>query len=486
MLPNALFWVLLALLSLSLLGLVVWALQLKARAEMAAERARRVETDHQTSLTQLAQLQKDLEADREELHDLASQRASLEERTAQLSQRAEKAETRQKELEGELEAARAQTAKLDKLLGQKETDLDKTRQYADEQLENLRKEREQLKEQFKQQFENLSNRIFDEKTEKFSKSSQEGLSKLLSPLKEQLEGFKKKVEDTHEKRTEDQAKLLEQIRNLQSLNQTLAHEAHALTNALKGESKTQGDWGELILERVLEQSGLSKGREFDLQPSFANAEGGQSRPDAIIHLPEGRDLVVDAKVSLTAYERYHSAEDDAERARALKEHLASVKAHVKGLAGKDYQNLPGLKTLDFVLMFIPLEAAFLAAHDQDSTLFKLAFDSGVLLASPSTLLVTLRTVANLWRYEDQNQNAFRIAEQAGKLLDKFVLFSEALDEVGKRIDQAQVAYDQAKGRFSEGRGNLLSHAHKLKELGVSAQKALPELPSHEDEADQAP
>ncbi|MDT8445484.1 MAG: DNA recombination protein RmuC [bacterium] len=465
--PAAL--VLLIFLLLWALAALFWGFKQKGRADLSEAGAQSAESRALALSQELSALKVDQETSREELQELFSQRSGLSEKVESAQSQLSKAEARSAALEAELNQARQSESKLSRLLGEAETRLEDEAKARKEQFERLEEQRNQLKEQF----ENLANRIFEEKHKRFSETSQEGLKTLLNPLREQLGDFKKKVEETHEKRTSDQAQLLEQIRNLKDLNQTLAQEAHALTSALKGESKTQGDWGELILERILEQSGLTKGREYDLQPSYQNAEGNLSRPDAVIHLPEGRDLVVDSKVSLTAFERFHNAEDEEQRAAALKEHLSSVKGHIKGLSAKNYQGLEQLKTLDFVLMFVPLEAAFLAAHNQDPGLFKLAFDANVLLASPSTLLVTLRTVANLWRYEDQNQNAREIAAQAGRMLEKFSLFADSLSEVGSRIGQAQTAYDTALKRFSDGRGSLVDQANKLQAMGVETKKKLP-------------
>jgi DNA recombination protein RmuC len=247
-----------------------------------------------------------------------------------------------------------------------------------------------------------------------------------------------------------------------------------LTNALKGDVNTLGAWGEVILERILEASGLEKGRAYETQVSLTAGGGGRYQPDVIVKLPEGRDVIVDAKVSLKAYERYHAADDEAVRSSALKAHLASLRSHLKGLSEKHYEDLEGIRTLDFVLMFVPIEAAFFTALKHDRSLFNEAFEKNVIMVSPSTLLVTLRTVHNIWRTVDQNENAQEIARQAGGMYDKFVGFIEALEEVGRQLDRAREAYRTARDRLSTGRGNLIRRAEQLKSLGVKTNKTLPE------------
>ncbi|MBQ0756303.1 MAG: DNA recombination protein RmuC, partial [Amphritea sp.] len=297
------------------------------------------------------------------------------------------------------------------------------------------------------------------------------LGSLLTPLKDQLGEFKRKVEDVYDKEAKDRRSLYEQITHLKELNQQMSVDAVNLTNALKGESKTQGNWGEVILERVLEQSGLRKGYEYETQVSL-NEEGQRYMPDVIIRLPDDKDVIVDAKVSLTAYEQYCSTDETVLQDRALTEHLQSIRNHIRGLSEKAYQNLEGVRSLDFVLMFIPVEGAFLLALQQDKELFSSAYERNIILVSPSTLLVTLRTINNIWRYERQNRFAQEIAHRGGELHDKFVGFVESLDDVGRHLGRTQNAFDTAHKRLSSGRGNLVNQAASLHKLGVKNKKEL--------------
>ena len=268
--------------------------------------------------------------------------------------------------------------------------------------------------------------------------------------------------------------MLTEIVHLKSLNERISEDAINLTNALKGQSKTRGAWGEMILERVLEESGLHKGREYEVQTMYASGEGQRRHPDVIVHLPEGKDIVIDSKVSLKAYEKYCSADTDEKREKRLKEHLFSIRTHIKTLSDKRYEELDGISTLDFVIMFLPVEGAFWAAIESEQELFNEAFDKNIMLVSPSTLLATLRIINNIWRYEDQNKNALIIAKKAGDLYDKFVGFVEALDDVGLKLDKAQDSYKMARNRLVDGKGNLVRRTEELLQLGVKAQKELPE------------
>jgi DNA recombination protein RmuC len=288
-----------------------------------------------------------------------------------------------------------------------------------------------------------------------------------------LEEFKKKVEETYEKGTQERFTLKEQIRQMADLNKTMSEDAKNLTKALKGDSKAQGNWGEVILERILERSGLTKGREYEVQQSVTTEEGRRLQPDVVVHLPDEKYLVIDSKVSLTAYERYSSADTDAEAATALKQHIASLKAHYKGLSEKNYQQLHGDRSPDFVLLFVPIESAFGAALQADANLYYEAFERNIVIVSPSTLLATLATIDSVWKQEYQNKNALEIANRGGALYDKFALFVDSLDEVGKRIEQTQRSYLDAKSRLSEGSGNVMRQVEMLKELGAKATKKLP-------------
>ena len=357
-----------------------------------------------------------------------------------------------------------------------ETRLEVDRTRYDEQLQLLKQARENLT----QEFENLANRIFDAKQEKFSQESKLALSTTIDPLRQEITGFRKQVEDAYHKENAERNKLMGQVVELQKQAQRVGEDAVLLANALKGDSKFQGNWGEVVLERLLEQSGLTKGREYETQVSLKDGDGQRRHPDVIIHLPDQRDIVIDAKVSLTDSE-------PAEKQLFLKQHLSSIRAHISGLSRKAYEDLVGINTLDFVLIFVPIEAAFMVALEQDHTLFRDAYDKGIILVSPSTLLATLRTIHNIWRYEDQNRNAEKIATDAGKLYDQLVLVVDSLDELGRHLDKSQEAWHQTRKRLVEGRGNLVKKFEDIKKLGARAKREIPENWRNESQdQDEAP
>jgi len=325
-----------------------------------------------------------------------------------------------------------------------------------------------------QEFENLANRIFDDKQAKFSLQNKEALEVTLSPLRRDIGDFRKQVESAYDKENADRNKLAGQISELQKQTLQISADAVSLANALRGDNKAQGNWGEFVLEKLLEDSGLTNGREYDTQVALKDDTGKRRNPDVVVHLPEGRDIVIDAKVSLVDYERYFHAEDEETKAQCLRQHLVSLRAHIKGLSGKDYENLEGVNSLDFVLIFVPVEAAFVLALDQDPEMMRDAYDRGIILVSPTTLMVTLRTIKNLWRYADQNRNAQLIADKAGALYDQFVMYVEALDDVGKHLDKSKDAWDIARKRLTSGRGNLVRRTEELKKLGAKTKKSLPD------------
>lgn len=389
-------------------------------------------------------------------------------------------------LQSELDAARQQILSLQAELAAVRSQLDQgQQQLAEARAESARwQEREknqqerlnwleQSREQMKKDFEALSARIFEERTQKLQEQNRTGLDDVLKPFREQLQDFRRRVDQIHSDDNRQQATLLEQIRNLQQLNQTMVEDARHLTNALKGQTKTQGNWGEMILERILEESGLVRGREYETQVSMTSESGQRRQPDVIVHLPDNKDVIVDAKVSLTAYERFCREDDEELRRQALDEHVQSLRAHIRGLNRKEYEGLDGVQTLDFVLLFIPVEAAFLSAMEKAPELYNEAYNKHIVLVSPTTLLVTLRTINNIWRNEYQNRNALEIADRAGKICDQVTLIAESLDDVGDKLGKAQKAYDTAYDRLSRGRGNLLGQAHKLQSLGARARKQLP-------------
>lgn len=339
-------------------------------------------------------------------------------------------------------------------------------------LSEQKAELEKLNSKFAIEFKNLANQIFEEKSQKFTAQNKSNIQDLLSPLKEKLGEFQKKVEDTNKEGAERNASLTEQIKHLSDLNKQITKEAINLTKALKGDSKTQGNWGEVILERILEKSGLEKGREYDTQASEMGEDGRRYQPDVIIRLPEQKHIIVDAKVSLTAYERFTNETDETEQLLQLKLHIASIKSHVKGLSDKNYQNLYGLDGLDFVFLFIPIEPAFMLAVQQDPELFNEAYSKNIVIISPTTLMATLRTVASIWKQEYQSKNAIEIARQSGALYDKFVGFTEDLLKVGDNLSTTKKNYDLALNKLTEGKDNLVKKTEKIKKLGAKTSKQM--------------
>ncbi|WP_396218148.1 DNA recombination protein RmuC [Flavobacterium sp.] len=356
------------------------------------------------------------------------------------------------------------------LLAKKENDFDNLLDRTKEQKEEIN----QLQEKFSKEFENLANKILEEKTQKFTEQNKENLKNILSPLQDKILHFEKKVEDTHKESIDYHAALRQQIVSLSEMNAQMSKETINLTKALKGDSKMQGNWGELVLERVLEKSGLEKGREYEVQQAFTTAEGTRILPDVIINLPDGKKMVVDSKVSLTAYEKYVNEEDDVQQNLHLKEHVNSVKRHVEQLSDKRYQDIYQMESPDFVLLFIPIEPAFALALQEDLTLYNKAFEKNIVIVTPSTLLATLRTIDSMWTNQKQQENAIEIARQAGALYDKFEGFVSDLIKIGKKMDEAKVEYSAAMNKLTEGKGNLVTSAEKLKKMGAKAKKALPE------------
>ena len=368
----------------------------------------------------------------------------------------------------QLEDVRRENTAFREQISHLKATLDEQRKHGEEKLLMLNEARKQLQVEFK----NLANEIFENKQQTFRKESRDQLTSLLDPLSNRIKDFEKRVEETYNNESKERFSLVKEVKNLQELNARISEDAVNLTNALKGQSKVQGNWGEVVLERLLEKSGLEKGREYDVQVSLKAEDGRRLQPDVVIRLPEDKDIVIDSKVSLLAYERYCSAEEDAVRLQALKEHVQSVRSHIRDLGSKDYQNLPGLRTLDFVLLFIPIEGAFTVAVQEDGEIFADAFDRNIALVSPTTLLATLRTIHNIWRYEQQNRNAREIAVNAGKLYDKFVNFVRDIESIGTRIDSVKKSYDQAHNKLVSGKGNLVSRAEAMKEMGARVSKNL--------------
>lgn len=373
--------------------------------------------------------------------------------------------------DNELDILRGKNNHLAIEIAKKESELKNTQ----EKLTDNKREVEQLQEKFSKEFENLANKILDEKSTKFKEQNSESLREILNPLKERIQTFEKKVEDTNKESIVRNSALKQQIEGLEKLNLKMSQEAVNLTKALKGDSKTQGNWGELILERVLEKSGLEKGREYDLEKSFATEEEGKTRlrPDVIINLPDNRKMVVDSKVSLTAYEQYVNSDTEEAKNKFIKEHVNSLKRHIDQLSAKKYEDLHQIESPDFVLLFIPIEPAFAVALEADNELYNKAFVKNIVIVTPSTLLATLRTIDSMWQNEKQQKNAIEIARQAGALYDKFEGLLQDLIKVGSRLKDTKNEYDGAMNKLVNGRGNLISSVEKIKKLGAKAKKSLP-------------
>ncbi len=337
-----------------------------------------------------------------------------------------------------------------------------------------KQEVEQLQEKFTKEFENLANKILDEKSNKFTEQNKENMKNILSPLQDKIQLFEKKVEDTHKESIDYHAALRQQILGLSEMNAQMSKETINLTKALKGDSKMQGNWGELVLERVLEKSGLEKDREYFVQQSHINDDGNRVFPDVVINLPDGKKMIVDSKVTLTAYERFINEDDDDLKSHHLKEHVSAIKRHVEDLGNKNYQDLYHIESPDFVLLFIPIEPAFALALNEDTTLYNRAFEKNIVIVTPSTLLATLRTIDSMWANQKQQDNALEIARQAGALYDKFEGFLSDLIKIGKKIDESKIEYSGAMNKLVEGNGNIIVSIEKLKKMGAKAKKSLPE------------
>ncbi len=377
----------------------------------------------------------------------------------------------------ELETVKTEKEKKDEIvidlreaLKEKESDL----KHLHERLHEHKKEVDELQQRFKTEFKNLANEILEEKTGKFTEQNKINLDTILKPLQEKIKDFEKKVEETHKKDIADRASIQERIKHLIETSNQISEDAKNLTKALKGDSKTQGGWGELILENILERSGLVKDREYFVQQSFKDEAGNRFQPDVIVKYPGDRSVVIDSKVSLTAYERYVSATDDVLREKALNEHLASIKNHIKQLSEKNYQNLYQLKSLDFVMMFMPVEPAYLVAIQKDPDLWYFAYEKRILLISPTNLIAALKMIASMWLQEYQSQNVMEIARQSGALYDKFVGLIDDLQDIGSKLESTRKAYDNAMNKISTGKGNLISRAQKIKELGAKTKKEIPQ------------
>lgn len=435
-----------ALLGLFAGGLLVFILRASQLRTMSVENQRLQDALQQQAI-EAARQQERLLAAAEQEKNSAFVRERLEQERSALELALRERETRFAEIDTRLQAEREQVAVQARFV----------------------KEQEQM---LKLQFEQLATKIFEEKSQKFSEQNKTGLDTLLGPLREQIKDFREKVENTYSNEARERFALKEQILRLEGLNRQISDDASNLAKALKGDKKLQGNWGEMILTRVLEQSGLHEGREYVTQFSTRNDNGQRMVPDAIVHLPENRDIVIDSKVSLNDYMLYCEAEGDDERKLFLKQHTTAVRNHIKTLSEKRYEDLPELRTLDFVFMFMPVEAAFMLAVEHDKALFSEAFDKKIIIVSPTTLLATLRTVESIWRYERQNQNAEKIAKEAGGLHDKFVTLLGHLEDLGRAIERSQDSYRKTIAGVT-GHGGLMGRVKNLKDLGAKAKKTLP-------------
>ncbi|BDY13190.1 DNA recombination protein RmuC [Hydrogenimonas cancrithermarum] len=373
------------------------------------------------------------------------------------------------EHEAMLDAMRGKNVALEKEVSELSTRLEEERRQSRLRLNELKEAKEVMQREFKV----LASQVMEENSRRFGRISKEGVEQVLKPLQQQVDEFKKRIEQVHTEETKEMATLLNEIKTLKELNRQIGEDAVNLTRALKGESKQQGIWGEMVLERVLEASGLREGEEYEREVSLQDGERRRFRPDVVVHLPDDRDIIIDAKTSLVAYERYVNAETDEEKALYAKHHLAAVKSHIDKLSDKRYTSLEGVNTLDFIFMFMPIEGALMLALQIDSTLYDKAFAKHIVLVSPTTLLVALRAVENTWRHERQNRNAMEIAKRAGALYDKFVGFAEDLEKVGKQLDTVQKTYDGAWKKLTEGRGNIVRQVMALEELGAKSGKKMP-------------
>ncbi|WP_179376377.1 DNA recombination protein RmuC [Winogradskyella wichelsiae] len=372
-------------------------------------------------------------------------------------------------IESEREEIRREKDFLNAELSRRNTEFENLKQQNQKRDEEFVTQQEQLR----KDFELMASKILEEKSEKFTLQNKENIKSILNPLEEKIKTFEKKVDDTQKESISMHSALKEQLLGLKDLNQQMTKEAINLTRALKGDSKTQGNWGELVLERVLEKSGLEKDREYFVQQNFQREDGSRVLPDVVLHLPDSKKMIIDSKVSLTAYEQFVNAEDE-ERPLFLKAHVNSIKKHVDQLSAKNYQDLYDIESPDFVLMFIPIEPAFAVAINEDNSLYNKAFEQNIVIVTPSTLLATLRTVDSMWNNEKQQQNAIEIAKQAGALYDKFEGLVIDLTSVGKKIDAAKSDYSSAMNKLVDGKGNLITRVEKIKKMGAKAKKALPE------------
>ncbi len=447
------------LLGLGLLscGLLLWGL-------FSLKRIKQLRNDNQLLEQSIASLQLQLNEQRAQ-HD-----SELMARARELS----RFETLLQEKEQQLHTAQEAIAKLNLV---KEDYLKLEARFDEKEIQLQSKESllEESKKTLLREFELAANKLFEAKQQSFNQSSKQGLEAVLQPFKQQLKDFNRQVDEVYHKENTQRNQLIGQIGELQKQAKQISEDANHLASALKGDNKVQGQWGEIILERLLEQSGLTKGREYETQINYKSEAGKNYRPDVVIHLPEAKDIIVDSKVALVEYERYVREEDKDQKDQCLKAHIEAIRTHIKGLSLKKYEQLEGIKTIDFVFMFVPIEAAYIAAVQNAPTLFKEAYDKNIMVVSPSSLMVALRTVETMWRYEKQNANAEKIAISAGRLYDQFVLVASALEDVGTHLNRASESHATVFKRLADGKGNILKRIEDLKKLGAKASKQLPRV-----------
>ncbi len=411
---------------------------------------------------EMEQLKQQVDMLNREIDMLSKEKSAIGERARMLQEQSEQATLQIREKD-------ASILGLNNKLTASVTEYSNLLKKLDEQKADI----EQLQEKFRVEFKNLANEILEEKTQKFTEQNKIKLDEILKPLGEKIRDFEKKVEETYDKESKQRFSLEREIKNLTDLNQQISKEASNLTNALKGQAKTRGNWGEIILESILEKSGLTLDREFFIQQSYTNEFGKRMQPDVIVAYPGERNVVIDSKVSLVAYERFASAETKEDQELAARDHLLSVRNHISDLSSKNYQDIYALKSLDFVMLFMPIEPAYMLAMQYDPNLWNWAYDRRILLISPTNLIAALRMIANLWRVEYQNKNAMEITRQSGELYDKFTGFLEDLQDIGTKIDATRKVYDASMNKLSTGKGNLIRRVENIKSLGAKAGKEIP-------------
>jgi len=484
-----LFGVCLGLAGLLVGWIIAWFRYSQQQASQETERRllaqslQQSQHEQQRLLQQIQSQQQEQQLIEKELRQLHGALAAAQEKQHHFDHWRSESEQLSRELRNQLEINSAQEAELREVTIR----LEEKRMAAEEKQRLLTNSEQRLT----AQFENLANRIFENSGRRVDEQNRQSLNGLITPLREQLDGFRRQVQESFGQEARERHTLSHEIRNLQQLNAQMAQEAINLTKALKGDNKTQGNWGEVVLSRVLEASGLREGYEYQTQVNVQVDQNSRMQPDVIVRLPQGKDVVIDAKMTLVAYERYFNGEDEVTREQAIGEHIAAIRSHLRLLSRKDYQQLPGLRSLDYVLMFIPIEPAFLLAIDRQPELISEALKQNIMLVSPTTLLVALRTINNLWRYEHQSRNAQRIADRAARLYDKMRLFVDDMTSIGQNLDKAQDSYRSAMKKLAEGRGNLIAQSESFRQLGVEvkrpinprlAEQALPE--SAENDADE--